>query len=144
MADRVFGWVSKDGGGGFRGRAAVGPVTVVDAQVEWSRCTLAILSTPRPSYGRFYVGKDGKPWPNGGTKEERGYDAAHATLRGRKVYPHQIDPGYQGQYAASKTTGEQNRTMAGCITSGTFEFELRFEGLTSVEEIGRASCRERV
>ena len=135
MADRVFGWVPQGGGGAFRGKVTVGKIHNRNVHVNGGEQTLAILSTPRPAYGRFYVGKEGgEPWPQGGDKEDVGYDADNAALRGRKVYPHQLQPAYDGRYASTSNRGEQNRTMRGWIEAGsTFECDLRFEGLDAVE-----------
>lgn len=106
-ADRVFGWVSSDGGGqassqpqgepvAARGLLRVGPVTctstVADA-VEIFRdpgVPLAILAAPKPQQGRFYVAKtpQGEAQDDDLSKTDAGY-AAGKGLRGRKVYPHQ-------------------------------------------------------
>ncbi|GGO20288.1 hypothetical protein GCM10010116_40680 [Microbispora rosea subsp. aerata] len=99
-ADRVFGWVAPSGAGvrraAYRGRLRVGPV-VCDQEAseavetfEGDGLPLAILSTPKPQQGRFYLAESAErpqnPVPDRTPKEEL-YREGRG-LRGRKVYWH--------------------------------------------------------
>lgn len=96
-ADRVFGWVAQERvrDGAHRGQLRVVEVVSPAASeaIEQLRPPLTIepLSTPKPSQGRFYLGR---PAPDGDrplrpdTAKADFFRPPHV-LRGRKVYPHQ-------------------------------------------------------
>jgi CRISPR-associated protein (TIGR03986 family) len=103
-ADRVFGWAWQRRGpddqrpdpAAHRGQLRVVRVRAPradDAVENLAPLTIAPLSIPKPSQGRFYLGEK----KAGGTagpmppKTERGqfFDPRRQVLRGRKVYPHQ-------------------------------------------------------
>lgn len=105
-ADRVFGWVKSDrqvddstnpasGSVAVRGLLRISPVVCessVDDAIQsfpGDGVPLAILSTPKPQQGRFYVATSpkGEAQQNGLSKIDAGY-AKDKGLRGRKVYPH--------------------------------------------------------
>lgn len=174
-ADRVFGWVrsgrtkekSENSHTAARGLLRVHPVVCESgpgesaAQFPEPGVPLAILSTPKPQQGRFYVAADpsGKAQPDGLKKGEAGYSSGKA-LRGRKVYPHHrnLPPGhwenpmedrtqigtndhrpkYQ-EYRRPKKNGaeqrdDQNRSILGWVKAGAmFSFDLRFLNLSKVE-----------
>jgi CRISPR-associated protein (TIGR03986 family) len=93
-ADRVFGWLSQNGKGAWRGQLRVEPAECVNGQeaVEYlgeDGFPMAILGEPRPQLARFYAARNpqGEPLLDGEDKalayqEKQG-------VRGRKVYPHQ-------------------------------------------------------
>lgn len=98
-ADRVFGWASQKGDGGWRGQLRIGPIrceTPPDDAVhrfpDDMPLPLAILGSPKPQQARFYVARDktGQPQDDDKAKDATGY-AADKGLRGRKAYPY---PGY--------------------------------------------------
>lgn len=105
-ADRVFGWVRTDSEKtsertrenlpmAFRGLVRIGPVScksLVEDAIEVfpdAGLSLAILASPKPQQGRFYVAKsqNGEAQEDGMDKVEVGY-LPEKGLRGRKVYPH--------------------------------------------------------
>lgn len=100
-ADRLFGWVappqSEQGAlSAYRGRLRIGPVTCDDDPSTAVRrftgdgLPLAILSTPKPQQGRFYLSEsaDRPDQPiRPGTPKENLYRRGRG-LRGRKVYWH--------------------------------------------------------
>ncbi|GGP08459.1 hypothetical protein GCM10012278_40260 [Nonomuraea glycinis] len=97
-ADRLFGWVAPGknaGNAGYRGRLRVGPVTcdrepTVIRDLSPDGLPLAILSTPKPQQGRFYVAESAarpdQPVKDG-TKKADIYRHGRG-LRGRKMYWH--------------------------------------------------------
>lgn len=138
-ADRVFGWVADGEGGAHRGQLRVGPVEPGQGS-EPRRIsgglTLAALSGPKPTQGRFYLGDTNAasgsvPQPGGRSKVEAGYAATEArTLRGRKVYPHQRD----GRDYASAEPTDQNATVEGWVPPGArFSFTIDVTNLDDVE-----------
>jgi CRISPR-associated protein (TIGR03986 family) len=161
-ADRVFGWVRTEppgADGQARGLVRVGPVRceTEDAILEFNRpLPLAILSTPKPQQGRFYVAKslDGEAQENGLSKQKAGYCRSKG-LRGRKVYPHHAnlperhwenpveDRTQQGlpyqEYRRPQLNGReqqdsQNRSVHGWVKAGAvFRFDLYVENLSLVE-----------
>jgi CRISPR-associated protein (TIGR03986 family) len=107
-ADRVFGWVVQESstkrpkkrryrtdGGAHRGQLRVVHVESPPAAdaIEQLNPPLTIepLSTPKPSQGRFYLGKDtpGGLQPLGANVRKEAFFQPPHVLRGRKVYPHQ-------------------------------------------------------
>ena len=105
-ADRLFGWAPQAQGnyGGYKGRIRVICEEVVSEdskdpennkkrkiiqRFEAAEMPLTILSTPKPSYARFYVAKNeqGDPQKDGLSKKQVGYDS-NKSLRGRKQYWH--------------------------------------------------------
>jgi len=164
-ADRVFGWVRSEPTSArqervaARGLVRVGPVRceTEDAIANFHQpLPLAILSTPEPQQGRFYVAKSpqGEAQESGRTKVQAGYCSGKG-LRGRKVYPHhrnlsdrhwenpledrtQQGPPYQ-EYRRPQRNGEeqldnQNRSVCGWVKAGTeFTFDLYVENLSLVE-----------
>lgn len=100
-ADRVFGWVSprrttEDADAAHRAQLRVVDMELPDAGSAVERLdgglTIEPLSSPKPSQGRFYVGKrshDGTVKPlEPRVRRDQFFRPGH-TLRGRKVYPHQ-------------------------------------------------------
>lgn len=172
-ADRVFGWVHADADrktlrrgdrAAARGLLRVGPVTCessVNASVmkfDEPGVPLAILSTPKPQQGRFYVAAspNGEAQRRGLTKSEAGYSTGKG-LRGRKVYPHQRnlptdhwnDPmqdrtqqpvnGHYQEYRrptknGNEQPGSQNRSILGWVKPGAeFTFDIHVHNLSKVE-----------
>lgn len=176
-ADRVFGWVRVDGDAdqnpssakivkAVRGLLRVGPVQCTsaaeDAVETFPRpgVPLAILSTPKPQQGRFYVAKSpqGEAQEDGLSKREAGY-APGKGLRGRKVYPHHRglsanhwqdpmedrtqtgsgSPAHFQEYRRPRKDGEeqrddQNRSILGWVKPGAeFCFDLYVHNLSAVE-----------
>lgn len=166
-ADRVWGWVRTEPLGptesertAARGRIRVGPVQCLseDAIEPFEPALpLAILSTPKPQQGRFYVAKNaqGEAQQDGLTKREAGYRPGKG-LRGRKVYPHHAHladghwrdpwedrtdqgPPYQEYRRPRDDNGNerfdnQNRSILGWVKPGAeFTFDLYVENLSEVE-----------
>ncbi len=164
-ADRVFGWVrgerARQGDGAVRGLLRVGPVictSAVEEAVETFPAPgvpLAILSTPKPQQGRFYVAKDhsGKAQDDGLSGKDAGYSPGKG-LRGRKVYPHQGQPSkhwqnpvedrtqvgvgspprYQEYRRPNDQRDDQNRSILGWVKPGArFSFNLHVHNLSEVE-----------
>lgn len=174
-ADRVFGWVHADADRGTlsrgdqaaaRGLLRVGSVTCessVETSVETFNAPgvpLAILSTPKPQQGRFYVAasSNGDAQQSGLSKAEAGY-ATSKGLRGRKVYPHQrsLPDGHWSAPMHDRTqTGvgkleqfqeyrrpskndqeqrdDQNRSILGWVKPlAEFTFDLHVHNLSKVE-----------
>jgi CRISPR-associated protein (TIGR03986 family) len=91
-ADRVFGWVSQDGSGSYRGNLRIYDVQCTsENSIEFfgnPGLPLSILGQPKPQQGRFYAAKNdqGDPVERGTSKGEM--YRPRGGLRGRKVYPH--------------------------------------------------------
>jgi len=153
-AERVFGWVKRGRGGrnqvaAYRGQLRVGPVEcLTDASkaieaVADDGLPLAVLSSPKPSYARFYAAKSpqGERLPDGTPKRD-GFKPGRG-LRGRKVYPHQRrDPAtYWYQQDPSPefrrhggTRDGQNVSLRDWVAPGTaFRVELEVMNLSRVE-----------
>lgn len=174
-ADRVFGWVKLDADTGSRSRGErvaargllrVGPVhcesSTADA-VESSDppgVPLAILSTPKPQQGRFYVAQspNGEAQDDGLSKQDAGYSPGKG-LRGRKVYPHQSSlpdghwdnptedrtqqprgtPAHYQEYRRpcknrQEQRDDQNRSILGWVKPGAqFSFDLHVLNVSKVE-----------
>lgn len=156
-AERVFGWVSQDGKGSWRGALRLGTVQcqsqLPDAIENFSSpVALAILGAPKPEQVQFYLARDqnGTPLSH---KKAQGYQNGQA-LRGRKVYPHQPlteeksywDPQatsdlqngatqfYREYLRVGSTKDSQNRSIKGWIKpSAQFEFSVEVENLSSCE-----------
>ena len=139
-ADRLFGWVSQEGKGAWRGKLRISsashtgegsplePVPVGGADGR----PLAILGAPKPAQARFYLGDPkGLPQQDGLDKERAGY-TKQKRLRGRKVYLH-----HQGKVDPFHPMGDktnQNRSIRNWIPKGKeFRFTIRFEDLTAEE-----------
>lgn len=174
-ADRVFGWVKVDADTGprergervaARGLLRVGPVRctsgTADAVEQFAPpgVPLAILSTPKPQQGRFYVARspNGEAQQNGLSKQAAGYSAGKG-LRGRKVYPHQTSlpdghwddptvdrtqqphgtPAHHQEYRRPRKNGQeqrddQNRSILGWVKpGGEFVFDLQVQNVSAVE-----------
>lgn len=176
-ADRVFGWVraekkdSRTQGTqqepvATRGLLRVGSVTCkTDASnavetFSGQALPLAILSTPKPQQGRFYVAKSsrGEAQDHGLSKVNAGYSRGKG-LRGRKVYPHQKSlpsghwndpltdrtqqmngaPDHYQEYRRPKKHGreqrdDQNRSILGWVKPDTqFSFSIHVHNLSKVE-----------
>lgn len=95
-ADRVFGWVRDGGHGAYRGHLRVGPIScdqgadaIDDSQHHFGPdgVPLAVLGSPKPQQGRFYVSasRPDQPLPDR-TSKNRWY--GNQQLRGRKFYWH--------------------------------------------------------
>lgn len=153
-AERVFGWVHADAdradwGGRVAlrsslrvGQVAVTPPTDGKGSLESAADRpLAILSSPKPSCGRFYVA-DSQGSPAGsGEKTEVGYREGNR-LRGRKVYPHQPMADDLSWFDAGKAerppwSGDRNRlgrTMRHWVRPGTrLAFSIDVRNLDPVE-----------
>jgi CRISPR-associated protein (TIGR03986 family) len=164
-ADRVFGWVHSEPSSNkaervaARGLVRVGPVRCETEDAIEEFCPplpLAILSTPKPQQGRFYVAKSpqGEAQQDGLNKTEAGYRRGKG-LRGRKVYPHHngLLPGHwtnpledrtqegppNQEYRRPQINGQeqqdnQNRSVCGWVKPGSaFTFDLYVENLSLVE-----------
>jgi CRISPR-associated protein (TIGR03986 family) len=180
-ADRVFGWVGVDADDSSqtqgepvaargepvaaRGLLRVGPPICksnVEEAVESFQppgVPLAILSTPKPQQGRFYVARsqNGQAQADRLLKSDAGYSPGKR-LRGRKVYPHQRnlpqghwdrptedrtqqgrgDPRHYQEYRRPQNNGQerddQNRSILGWVKPGAqFAFDLHVHNLSDVE-----------
>lgn len=173
-ADRVFGWVHADADRGTlsrgdqaaaRGLLQVGAVncqsSVTDSVESFAGpgVPLAILSSPKPQQGRFYVARspNGEAQSSGLPKVKTGYGRGHG-LRGRKVFPHQrslpdqhwANPTEDRTQATGPTAhcqeyrrprekgtekrDDQNRSILGWVKSGAeFTFDLHLHNLSKVE-----------
>lgn len=175
-ADRVFGWVRADTASqseegqpadrvAVRGALRVGPIVCESAVnnavelFEMPGVPLAILSTPKPEQGRFYVAKthDGEAQDDDLSKVSAGYSLGKG-LRGRKVYPHQralaaahwenpiedrsqtrSSTGDYQEYRRPRNDGgeqrdDQNRSILGWVKpSAEFTFDLYVQNLSIVE-----------
>lgn len=168
-ADRVFGWVQNDSGiskdddkkTSVRGLLRVGPVTCESAVAEaieefpYDGVPLAILATPKPQQGRFYVAKtpNGEAQDRGLSKIQAGYSSCKG-LRGRKIYPHHKDlpAGYWANPMDDRTQQEhgpwqeyrrpdgpkirsdQNRSVREWVKPGCrFEFDIYVTNLSKAE-----------
>ncbi len=172
-ADRVFGWVKVDADTGSRskgervaarGLLRVGPVRCESSTTEAVErfaapgVPLAILSTPKPQQGRFYVAgsPNGEAQSDRLSKQDAGYSPGKG-LRGRKVYPHQgslpedhwDDPmedrtqeprgAHHQEYRrprkdSKEQRDDQNRSILGWVKPGAqFSFDLQVQNLSEVE-----------
>lgn len=160
-ADRVFGWVSQEGSGAYRGRIRIGSTTCESEdpieQFGSPGLPLAILAEPKPQQARFYLGqlRDGAPsgQREGLPKEQAGYSSGKAP-RGRKVYPHHasLPEGYWDNALDGRPVGgvsreyrrlrrdgteqrdDQNRSIEGWVRPGmTFTFGCDVTNLSDVE-----------
>lgn len=94
-ADRLFGWVSQEGKGAWKGKVRISagvyrPENETDRAVTTfdEPLPLSVLGTPKPAQARFYLGDaEGNPQKPEQDKEKAGYKA-RKKLRGRKVYLH--------------------------------------------------------
>ena len=147
----------------YRGRLRVGAVTCQAPKEKAIQSfgvqgvPLAILSTPKPSQGRFYVA-NAKGSPVAG--DDPGYSDEKQRLRGRKVFPHHKpvagpqnagywngapangqanqpynNTGYHQEYhRAGGTRDNQNRSMKEWVPIGTtFAFPIDVVNLSEVE-----------
>ncbi len=147
-ACRTFGWVDAAHEKGRRTIEKEKPVAYAgrvrisygELQGEARRLppiTLAILGSPKPTTGRFYLRpRSGKPRP-GLDDQSTGYDGSN-WLRGRKLYRHHGQAHRQEYERAvgGKYTGkdDQNRTVVGALGPGNrFRFRIEFENLAPVE-----------
>jgi len=100
-ADRVFGWVSQNGQGSYKGQLRVHSVNCLDNDAienfgnDDASVPLAILGQPKPEQARFYCAENenGQPLNHGeenpsDRQKSEGYSDREQNLRGRKVYPH--------------------------------------------------------
>jgi CRISPR-associated protein (TIGR03986 family) len=161
-ADRVFGWVSQEGQGAYRGNVRVGPVNCESPdpveRFPGVGVPLAILGQPKEQQARFYVARspDGEAQEDGLSKDDAGYVEGKG-LRGRKVYPHhaglpaghwdepmtdrtqQANGGHFQEYRRPRLNGQeqrdnQNRSVQGWVKEGTaFIFDLHVTNLSNVE-----------
>jgi hypothetical protein len=133
-ADRLFGWVSPAGGrqrvASYRGQLrpmGLALAEPAEPEVLPEPVVLAVLSGPKPSYARFYLGDEqGEPLAEGGDRAACDYGADPAwRLRGRKVYPHQRcqpddwDRGDAAFRAAPPTPVAANQTLTSWVPIGT-------------------------
>jgi CRISPR-associated protein (TIGR03986 family) len=164
-ADRVFGWAwqrrqgddeadQRPSPSAHRGQLRVVRVqapAAADAVEKLAPLTIAPLSTPKPSQGRFYLGekkRDGAVGPlPPRTSRAQFFDPRKQALRGRKVYPHHR--GLEGlgltqlrdrfDYDLTKPTGRplqdsQNATLHGWVRPGVeFTFVVQVSDLHALE-----------
>ena len=141
-ADRLFGWVSQEGKGAWRGKLRItnatytgkgSPLEPVPSAGEDGR-PLAILGSPKPAQARFYLGgPTGAPQKGGQDKEASGY-LKGKKLRGRKVYLNHQNLSERTVFPDGIERTKQNRSIKKWIPKGrTFEFTIRFENLTALE-----------
>jgi CRISPR/Cas system CSM-associated protein Csm3 (group 7 of RAMP superfamily) len=176
-ADRVFGWVRGDASKSSQSQSKDEHVAVRGLlRVDSVRCTsstaeaverfdppgvpLAILASPKPQQGRFYVAMswNGEAQDNGLSKLEAGYSQGKG-LRGRKVYPQQKglpdghwenpvedrtqqrngSPVWYQEYRRpndkdGKERDDQNHSILGWVKPGAqFSFKLHVFNLSPVE-----------
>ncbi|MGH4014476.1 MAG: hypothetical protein ACRDSL_11255 [Pseudonocardiaceae bacterium] len=147
-ADRVFGWVAPRGSRREARRAHRGQVRVVKITTptvaeavtrhpDGSRI-LPALSSPKPSQGRFYLGRAGRDGPQPLHGPRADFFGAPQTLRGRKVYLYRrgerdqrVTPSGVGY---DETQSTQNSTLLGWVNAGAeFGFELVVDNVTELE-----------
>lgn len=163
-ADRLFGWVSQEGSGAWKGKMRISQGTFKAKNAEdravhnfIESLPLKILGAPKPAQARFYLGdQNGKPQTKGLSKERAGYKTGKR-LRGRKIYLHHALPQYSSNKEAKKQYWEpengqilreyiypqeetsksnQNRSLRSWIERRKdFYFDLKVENLTR-EELG--------
>jgi CRISPR-associated protein (TIGR03986 family) len=154
-ADRLFGWVPPEGRAGgretsraLRGRVRFGPLSAAGAEPETVERGLAVLERPRPTQDLFYAAENHRGTPLRGERGDRGY-RENQGLRGRKVYPHQPDTGWEpsrrqpwllhgtGRTAdGAPDAGKQNAVLADWVPVGAaFECDVHVEDLTD-DELG--------
>ncbi|ABW10821.1 conserved hypothetical protein [Parafrankia sp. EAN1pec] len=155
-ADRVFGWVAPtsrdDEPATTRGqsrRAHRGQLRVINVlgppadtvDVQPTALVLPILSTPKPTQGRFYLGKIKGAGPvqplDQGTTRARHF-ADGQTWRGRKVYLYQRRDLPQRRAPSGVRYPDQPRTQSSelheWVRPGvTFSFELAVDNLSDAE-----------
>lgn len=152
-ADRVFGWVAppdpregsrRDARRAHRGQIRVVKVTApaVTAETVTSHPDgskfLPALSSPKPSQGRFYVGREGRNGPQPLHSARPAFFGPQQTLRGRKVYLYrrgvhdeQVTPSGV-HYDTEPST--QNSTLCSWVNPGVeFGFELVVDNLSDLE-----------
>jgi hypothetical protein len=161
-ADRIFGWTpdetkpDQSNDQPLAGRIAPSAATIVQAPPNSDLAAplwLAVLSSPKPQQGRFYLGVRGpqdryvRPQEPKQRRRQIGY-GDDRRLRGYKVYPHHKDKeGYQwaGTGGLHRNPGgpmdEQSRTIRGWIAPGTtMRFTLDVLNLHPVELAGLLAC----
>ena len=138
-ACRVFGWLK--GCNAYRGRVRVSQGNVTVEKKSANSLILAVLGTPKPTTGRFYLQKrtvnspvskllDGIAVKNIHCR----YDAEQNELRGRKFYRHHGNASLPEAERAGKSKDQFNRTLRNMLGTGSvFEFEVTFENLEPVE-----------
>lgn len=157
-ADRVFGWVRRsesndkeDADGAVGGALRIGPVhgpLVRDAVETLGKgIPLDVLSGPKPTQGRFYVGianPGGEPEPLPRDAPKDSFYSSDKVIRGRKVYPHQRgtesaeywDHTRRGQEfrRPGDVRDEQNRTITDWVRAGQrFTFTIHLRNLDDLE-----------
>lgn len=160
-ADRVFGWVSHSGKEAHRGQLRIEAIRCVDekpqeAVEQFEKCPipLAILSTPKPTQGRFYASpaRDGVPHEHHTDKSN--LYAKNGGLRGRKFYWHHAGTPESSEYwkkaSSTRQNGgwfaefrhptaertDQNRSINAWVKPGTgFQAQIDVSNLTA-EELG--------
>ena len=159
-ADRLFGWISQNGTGSWKGKIQIssGKYESSDGNPDpvehfEKHLTLSILGEPNPSQARFYLGnQDGTPQNNGISRDNAAY-GKNKHIRGRKIYIHHTlhylkkeerehywrpfnADGLRREYKLSPEPSNQNRSITGWIPAKrTFSFKIRVENLTR-EELG--------
>ncbi|ADB15824.1 protein of unknown function DUF324 [Pirellula staleyi DSM 6068] len=140
-ADRLFGWVNQEcvdkDSPAYRSQLRVGVVECKTNEAIRSfnvPMVVPILSQPKPSQGRFYLGdKTGRTQPPGGSKEDRGYSGTNR-IRGPKVYPHHAAFSLDRVGKSAGQAGNQNRSITGCVREGVeFKFNLHVLNLSRLE-----------
>jgi CRISPR-associated protein (TIGR03986 family) len=147
-ADRLFGWVGEAGKGGIRGRIEIRNVKhVCDSEKSCDHVEstggnaviLPILGSPKPQYGRFYVGDtEGKPLGSREARSDWFKNGAEQALRGRKTYWSQKTggtsqpdglPAWLGKGARNVKPGSQNRSVTEWIKpKSVFRIEIQVKG----------------
>lgn len=152
-ADRVFGWVAPRGPreGSRRDvrrahRAQVRVVKVTTPAVSADTVTshpdgskiLPALSSPKPSQGRFYLGREGKNGPQPLQSARAAFFGPQQTLRGRKVYLYRRGA-HDDKFTPSGVhyddeRSTQNNTLLSWVNADVeFGFELVVDNLTDLE-----------
>ncbi|MBD2451574.1 TIGR03986 family CRISPR-associated RAMP protein [Nostoc sp. FACHB-152] len=159
-ADRVFGWVNKEGNGSYKGQLRISSVKCesdnsikkFDEEPFKDGLPLAILGEPKPQQTRFYVAENphGEPLKTENKKSEGYQKNKEQGLRGRKVYPHHdqlpeeywltdsgeigINGRYREYLRPDKKQDNQNRTIKAWVEPNTeFSFDIDVINLSNVE-----------
>lgn len=140
-ACRVFGWVHQGPektvqAVAYAGRVRFSHGALVHHNGVLPVTPLAILSSPKPTTTRFYLGPHeglkGEKWP--GNSAEAGYNDPNNELRGRKFYRHHGVAREQEYRRAGDKCDDQNRTVNDALAPGArFEFTVNFENLGPFE-----------
>lgn len=153
-ADRVFGSTTSAGLVRLGNVTCTTPATEAVEDLGASGVPLAILSSPKPTQARFYLGRrkgrgpTADALPAGIAKDQAAYHDPHTqALRGRKVYVHHhglpddhwAKDGADREFRRASGSDaperdDQNRSITAWVRPGTrFEVDVRIDGLSEVE-----------